>query len=253
MHGAYACRQLFANGIAELRWLRTGTVALDAHTAILTLCVFLFISFPFGVATAATIRVGNLLGGGRPQQARIAGAMLSGCTASLTQLAAVAHRQVSAGLWLTGVRDRDDYAQGHLSACEGCRPHGGLCTLVGGPSGTAGVQHGRASLHLSARPGYVCVAIGTSFLTVAGVAIYVFRDSLGYLFVSSAKVAAMVATICPIAALYQFPDGILGTIGGILRCGHAVVVAAEGRPSCHLPLIATEVATSTQVRSSSPI
>ncbi len=71
-------------------------------------------------------------------------------------------------------------------------------------------------------PGYVCVAIGTSFLTVAGVAIYVFRDSLGYLFVSSAKVAAMVATICPIAALYQFPDGILGTIGGILRCGNAV-------------------------------
>jgi MATE family multidrug resistance protein len=38
--------------------------------------VFLFISFPFGVATAATIRVGNLLGGGRPQQARIAGAAL---------------------------------------------------------------------------------------------------------------------------------------------------------------------------------
>ena len=53
-----------------------GTIALDAHTAILTLCVFLFISFPFGVATAATIRVGNLLGGGRPQQARIAGAAL---------------------------------------------------------------------------------------------------------------------------------------------------------------------------------
>ena len=57
-------------------WCAPGTIALDAHTAILTLCVFLFISFPFGVATAATIRVGNLLGGGRPQQARIAGATL---------------------------------------------------------------------------------------------------------------------------------------------------------------------------------
>ena len=54
----------------------TGTVELDAHTAILTLCVFLFISFPFGVATASTIRVGNLLGAGQPQQARLAGAYL---------------------------------------------------------------------------------------------------------------------------------------------------------------------------------
>lgn len=27
----------------------------------------------------------------------------------------------------------------------------------------------------------------------------------------------MVAAICPIAALYQFPDGILGCIGGVLR------------------------------------
>lgn len=54
-----------------------GTVALDAHTTILTLCVFLFISFPFGVATASTIRVGNLLGAGRPQQARLAGAISS--------------------------------------------------------------------------------------------------------------------------------------------------------------------------------
>jgi multidrug resistance protein, MATE family len=43
-------------------------VELDAHTAMLTLCVFLFISFPFGVATASTIRVGNLLGAGLGQQ-----------------------------------------------------------------------------------------------------------------------------------------------------------------------------------------
>ena len=82
----------------------------------------------------------------------------------------------------------------------------------------------------------MCVCIGTSFLTVAGVAIYVFRDSLGYLFVSSAKVAAMVATICPIAALYQFPDGILGTIGGILRCGYAVAAGEEPRAGCSLPM-----------------
>lgn len=50
-----------------------GTVELDAHTAMLTLCVFLFLSMPFGVATASTIRVGNLLGAGLGQQARISG------------------------------------------------------------------------------------------------------------------------------------------------------------------------------------
>ena len=48
--------------------MSAGTVELDAHTAMLTLCVFLFISFPFGVATASTIRVGNLLGAGLGQQ-----------------------------------------------------------------------------------------------------------------------------------------------------------------------------------------
>ncbi len=72
------------------------------------------------------------------------------------------------------------------------------------------------------RAGYVCVCIGTGFLSVAGVCIYVFRDSIGYLFVSSDKVAAMVSRICPIAAAYQLPDGILGTIGGVLRCARAV-------------------------------
>ena len=50
-----------------------GTVQLDAHTAIMTLLEFLYISFPFGIATSATIRVGNLVGAGRPHEARIAG------------------------------------------------------------------------------------------------------------------------------------------------------------------------------------
>lgn len=39
----------------------------------------------------------------------------------------------------------------------------------------------------------------------------------GYLFVDDAEVVHMVAAIAPIAALYQFPDGILGCIGGVLR------------------------------------
>lgn len=53
--------------------ISAGTVQLDAHTAMLTLCAFLFLSMPFGVATASTIRVGNLLGAGLGQQARISG------------------------------------------------------------------------------------------------------------------------------------------------------------------------------------
>mmetsp|Transcript_7620 Transcript_7620/g.22493 ORF Transcript_7620/g.22493 Transcript_7620/m.22493 type:complete len:596 (+) Transcript_7620:1342-3129(+) len=114
-----------------------GTVELDAHTAMLTLCVFLFISFPFGVATASTIRVGNLLGAGLGQQARLSG--------------------------------------------------------------------------------MVCVCIGTGFLTLAGLCIFIWRDTLGYLFVNDAEVVKMVAAIAPIAAVYQFPDGILGCIGGVLR------------------------------------
>lgn len=49
------------HGVVQALWSWT-------HTAMLTLCVFLFISFPFGVATASTIRVGNLLGAGLGQQ-----------------------------------------------------------------------------------------------------------------------------------------------------------------------------------------
>ena len=39
----------------------------------------------------------------------------------------------------------------------------------------------------------------------------------GYLFVDDVEVVRMVAAICPIAALYQFPDGILGCIGGLIE------------------------------------
>ena len=68
------------------------------------------------------------------------------------------------------------------------------------------------------RAGIICIAIGTGFLAIAAVLILVFRNSIGYLFVDSADVAAVVASICPIAAAYQLPDGVLGTIGGVLRC-----------------------------------
>ena len=49
---------------------------MGAHTSLLTLCVTIFMTCPFGIATAATIRVGNLLGAGLPQAAKRTGLSL---------------------------------------------------------------------------------------------------------------------------------------------------------------------------------
>lgn len=46
---------------------------MDAHTSLLTLCEFTFVTVPFGIATATTIRVGNMLGANRPGAAQRAG------------------------------------------------------------------------------------------------------------------------------------------------------------------------------------
>ena len=47
-----------------------GTAQVDAHTVLLSIESVTFFAFPFGVATAATIRIGNLLGAGLPGAAR---------------------------------------------------------------------------------------------------------------------------------------------------------------------------------------
>ncbi|EFJ42410.1 hypothetical protein VOLCADRAFT_97490 [Volvox carteri f. nagariensis] len=49
-----------------------GIQKVSAHSTLLGVCTYTFISFPFAVATAATIRVGNLLGAGRTHQASLA-------------------------------------------------------------------------------------------------------------------------------------------------------------------------------------
>ena len=61
------------------------------------------------------------------------------------------------------------------------------------------------------------MGLGTLFLSLCGILIAAFRNSIGYLFVDDKDVVAMVALIAPIAAIYQFPDGILGTTNGVLR------------------------------------
>ena len=58
---------------------------------------------------------------------------------------------------------------------------------------------------------------GTVFLSIAGMLIYLLRWNIGSWFVDDEEVQSAVASIAPIAALYQFPDGILGTAGGVLR------------------------------------
>ncbi len=58
-----------------------GTVQVDAHNVMLTLCEFSYVALPFGIATAATIRVGNMLGAGNHASARRSGTTAcSGCS-----------------------------------------------------------------------------------------------------------------------------------------------------------------------------
>ena len=57
-----------------------GESQVDAHALLLTCCVAIYMSFPFGMSTAATIRVGNLVGGNRPAEARLSGDAGTYCT-----------------------------------------------------------------------------------------------------------------------------------------------------------------------------
>ncbi|KAL6765141.1 mate-domain-containing protein [Haematococcus lacustris] len=65
--GAFDITTAFAGALGE--------TATAAHAALLSICVFCFNAMPFAVSIAGSIRVGNLLGSGRPRQARLAGYM----------------------------------------------------------------------------------------------------------------------------------------------------------------------------------
>ena len=47
-----------------------GTVALDAHIITLTIATFIFLSFPFAIGIAASIRVGQLIGDSKAKAAK---------------------------------------------------------------------------------------------------------------------------------------------------------------------------------------
>ena len=64
--------------------LPAGEAQVDAHALLLTCCVAIYMGFPFGMSTAATIRVGNLVGANRPHEARLSGKRelgVEGCAA----------------------------------------------------------------------------------------------------------------------------------------------------------------------------
>ena len=69
-----------------LAGLLNNLIALDAHIILLNVCWFVFLSFPFALGIAGSIRVGHLLGAGKALEAkRAAETVLSmtclGCTA----------------------------------------------------------------------------------------------------------------------------------------------------------------------------
>ena len=64
------------NHVSLLKHMKLGILGeaqVDAHALLLTCCVAIYMGFPFGMSTAATIRVGNLVGANRPAEARLSG------------------------------------------------------------------------------------------------------------------------------------------------------------------------------------
>ncbi|GAX85953.1 hypothetical protein CEUSTIGMA_g13369.t1 [Chlamydomonas eustigma] len=115
-----------------------GTEQVSAHASVFAIGCMAFICGPFGIALAATIRVGNLLGQGDAAAARLSG--------------------------------------------------------------------------------WVSIALGTSFMAVIGALMYAYKDSIGYLFTKDDDVmVAMLATIVPLASVYQAMNGALGCASGVLR------------------------------------
>ena len=82
LHVRFNLLRASADAAADFRCqLQTGFYALchagvaqvDAHTTVMTIVSATYVSVPFGLGCAATIRVGNLLGAGQGAQAQLAG------------------------------------------------------------------------------------------------------------------------------------------------------------------------------------
>ncbi|GLI60793.1 hypothetical protein VaNZ11_003027 [Volvox africanus] len=76
---------------------RLGAIATAAHAAMLSIVTLTYLAFPFALATAGAIRVGNLLGAGQPEGARRAGVLavtLSGIFMAIMAIILLGSRSV---------------------------------------------------------------------------------------------------------------------------------------------------------------
>ncbi|KAF5833124.1 mate-domain-containing protein [Dunaliella salina] len=122
-----------------------GAAVVAAHSAFLNIIGLTFVSCPFAVGIAGSIRVGNLLGSGQPYIARMSA-------------------------WL-------------------------------------------------------CVAVGGMFMAFFAFIILVARDYVGFVFTNERAVVSVMASIAPLAALFQVSDGVMGTAQGVLRgCGKQTIL-----------------------------
>lgn len=79
-----------------------GVIALDAHIITLTVATFIFLSFPFAIGIAASIRVGQLIGDQRAKDARRsshASFVLSGAVQFLLSIAMVVCKDIVGDLF----------------------------------------------------------------------------------------------------------------------------------------------------------
>lgn len=114
-----------------------GKTAVNAHNILMQLISLFYLTVPLGISIAATIRVGNVLGGGDGSRARLSA-------------------------WL-------------------------------------------------------CIGLGSSFMSFSAVGLWVFRNVLGRTFTSDTAVVKLVAAVAPVAACFQAIDGFQGVCGGVLR------------------------------------
>jgi len=123
---AFETTGILASGLGSI-------IALDAHYVLLNTTLITFFTFPFGLAIAASIRVGNLVGEGQVQTAKratkIVGMMGAGFMAMSGMIIAAAREDV-------GRLFSEDEAVIRMVAT--IAPIGGLFQLVDGIQGTLG-------------------------------------------------------------------------------------------------------------------
>lgn len=140
-----------------------------AHGVLLSLCVFFYNSLPFAISIAGTIRVGNLLGAGRPKQVRPA-PRASACAV---------HMRCCCALRTRGAADH--HAPGTLLPSLPCT---------------------QARL-----AGYVCLVVGVLLQSGAGIALGASQGQMVRIFTSDPAVLEAVKSVVYLAMGFQVSRG----------------------------------------------